>query len=161
MARRVEVLHADALFYDVLSGRFFPPSDPSGESHTLGRLMVGSFQNGEASKPIDSELDFLQRYGHIYARRFRPPWAPTVESTALYREDDSRRIFKFAAGIVLRTESGAQLAIAYHPIDGSVTIEGTAALIIPELGSGLTPAQEEVAEHAQQFFAAAHALSKP
>jgi hypothetical protein len=61
---------AALLFYDALSGEFHPATDPQHRAHTLGRLCVATFQNGERT---ETEPD---KY------RYPPSWAAGTMAVA-------------------------------------------------------------------------------
>jgi hypothetical protein len=58
------------LFYDALSGEFYPATDPKHRAHTLGRLCVATFQKGERT---NAEPD---KY------RYAPSWATGTMAVA-------------------------------------------------------------------------------
>lgn len=64
MFTRVSANHS--YFYDALSGEFTPPTDPLGRKHTLGRLMLGTFEKGAVENPNS----------HREMRIYTPSWAP-------------------------------------------------------------------------------------
>lgn len=55
-----------AYFYDALSGRFQPPSDPEARTHTLARLMNAALEKGTVTHPNS----------HNERHTYRPFWAP-------------------------------------------------------------------------------------
>lgn len=69
-------------FYDALSGEFLPPSDPYGQTHTLGRLMLATFKNGQISNPRSFQE----------TRQYRPSWALISSVVSVSHDDDIRSL---------------------------------------------------------------------
>lgn len=57
-------------FYDALSGEFHPPTDTERRAHTLGRLLLATYEKGDVVDP----------HSHREMRTYQPSWAP-IHST--------------------------------------------------------------------------------
>ncbi len=68
-------------FYDALSGKFKPPSDPKGRKHTLARLLNATMERGEVTNPNS----------HREKRVIVPSWAP-IECEVLISHWDIRSL---------------------------------------------------------------------
>jgi len=64
MSARISVNHA--YFHDALSGEFYAPTDPQSSIHTLGHLLMTTYERGRVTDP-NSHNEF---------RIYQPPWAP-------------------------------------------------------------------------------------
>jgi hypothetical protein len=135
--------------YDVLSGRFLPPSDPQRRHHTLARLMKAAHQKGEeADVPVDEDAPLVPPSQKLY----RPSWARAAEVTVMYHESG---MFEYGVGLILRNtaavEPVADLVVTHHVGEGKLSVTGLEPILL-DLAGDLNGQQKLVAAHAEEFF---------
>lgn len=140
MSARESINHS--YFYDALSGNFNPPSDPQGRTHTLGRLMIATFEKGVETN----------HGSHRQRHTYRPSWAPVTsvvhvshwDMRSLSLEGDGREL------MLAHTLSGKKHR-SLQVIDTGLGLE---PILEEPLGQefGYVDLQERVSSIAQNFF---------
>lgn len=147
----------DPLFYEALSGEFFPDCDPQKRAHTLGRLTVGAVSKGRPDTPM--QIDIGRKF-----YEYEPTWSEGI--TAVVGCVVISRNVELIQSLTLESQ---QDSIGYHHITPSTLIDDSPAaqkimIINPmksglpareldiQLGPDLASVQQEVARTSQQFF---------
>lgn len=154
MSRPITDLLIPPLFYDALSEKFKPPHDEKKRRHSLARLMVRSFEDGESSPARDQEELIIGNNGILTAYRYLPVWAPGVESSAFTREDMRFGQANTLAGLILRDDKHHTLAVSYD-IDTMTLSESGIGEVRLAVGSALNDVRKHMAQIAFEFFDAA------
>jgi hypothetical protein len=136
-------------FYDALSGLFWPPSDPKGREHTLGRLMTATFARGQVTMP----------HSDIERRAYTPSWAPICSAVRVCHDDDIRTLT--LDGSTNRLEIVHGYASNHRTIEVFTEDLGSPTFRMPLLGSSSSEIQTTVAELAQAFFDTLSAPDSP
>jgi hypothetical protein len=140
----------ELLFFDALSGEFYPSGDTEGRAHTLGRLAIAVVARGELLPFLSSAQTEETR-----ALSYTPSWAPDTLAVALCDErEDTTQLW----GLHLSRTDGTELQV----YDTSLLHEEHRQLrIVNNAGNTLVPLQADSELHrnrelvtaaAQEFF---------
>ena len=143
-------------FIDALGGEFTPASDPD-RQHTLGRLLVATFQKGELSQPAWDAIG-----GLAYDLAYHPSWASNVISRITCLEQSE---WSTVTGLWLRKTGldGAYERVGIMDHNSRRSDAGHLRLLEPgqlgtgtefalDLGPQINQAREAVTKAAQKFF---------
>lgn len=148
-------LFVHPLFYDALSGGFYPNSDPGGPRHTLGRLAYAAFQKGE---PMIGEADCLDTARSAFL--YNPSWAPRIEADIFC--DNANYVHLLSKLFLVARHADTDKIAAELIIDHDVPIDSSPHAITISDASGTSTYELDlatigntqllVAQRAQQFF---------
>lgn len=148
MANTIEDLHIRPLFYDALSGEFYPQTDKRGGKHTLGRLAVAAFTKGSYRPSRETNPSYS-----IFS--YRPSWAPSVKAE-VDGDPEPNVSTILVRGLTLFHASVGRLDISDCGMNGpaNVYIERPGAYwrIPLELGKEIDIARDLVTQVAQTYF---------
>ncbi len=140
--------------FEALSGEFAPICDPSGTTHTLGRLAIASYEKGgEVKQQEVSPHRYTDSPSAVRVVSHGPSWAKRFESRIVYRPTLHGDIL---VGIGLQNlESEAKLRFTAERQEDGLTVLRSSAQRKPlplRLGSDIKEASEFVADIAKSFF---------
>lgn len=146
MSNRIDNVLIHPLFTEVLSGEFFPPSDPEGRAHRLSRLAIRAVEAGQIDEAAHRTFTY------------KPSWANSVEAIVAtdYLFDPNIYIM---SRLSLKAASGGELDVLHLTANGLsfVNIDYAQSNQRLELGRPLIEAQVQITQLAQQLFDASEA----
>ncbi len=153
--RSQKVLLVDPRFADVLAGYFTPATDTLRAQHTLGRLLVATFNKGKQSESHPVEEIFVGGYGKLTAYDYEPSWANGAVSRIVTRSTDREPQIECGTGIFLKRPDDTVLAIGHNTLKnelGSVLLDSNSQTVKLDLGYRMSEIRDQLAQQAEAFF---------
>lgn len=121
--------------------------------------MVGGFEQGDDVYGEFEELGLFLGEALVWAKAYRPDWAPGVTSTTLYTQDTFKSGQNFGVGLVLEREHEAEASARFGVVSagGDIRLVGSDSIQPLEAATSYSGRRQAVTGLAQTFFAGTQA----
>lgn len=157
MASRLSIPSINPVLYEALSGEFAPECDPD-RQHTVGRLVIATFQKGDRNMTMSPMEGFQMDYSPSWAPDSKVTISGKYEAKSLAGNKKRQAQIRFVSVDPAEAEHGHRLAV-YDNLDTleEISIWKTAGEDEPERlplksAEDIASARENIAELAALAF---------